>query len=230
MFQSLSDKQMAAYLDSGKTESKERTRSRSPHKKAARPGKPKKKSPSRRSVNKKKSQVTSKSRSPPEELQVPVQGSPLPSPQNRRVEFGSGTDDTGSLKAQVSLGALKGRNERKRSAKDSVSRSRSGKKKKGEKASNTATRGGIKCEVQTQTDLRGVEHRILVRAKKEQQDGEEESDMGNIQSKSPAKIEIEDNKSRTGIQGTYTEYLGENQPPRQVRQEAAIQPPETPTS
>lgn len=87
--------------------------------------------------------------------------------------------------------------------------------------------------MQTQTDLRGVEHRILVRAKQdEQEEGEDESDMGRIQKDRSAKIEIEDNRSKvlasgksTGRQGTFTEYLGENQPPRQVQQELVLPTP-----
>lgn len=225
MFSSLSDKQM----DSPK---KERTRSRSPQKKGARVGNLKKKSPSKSPAKRKKS-VASKSRSPPRELPDPSQSSPMPSPQHRRVDFGSGIDEAASLNAQVSLGALKGRNERKRS-KESMSRSRSGKKRKGEKGSNAATRGGVKCEVQTQTDLRGVEHRILVRAKQdEHEEGEDESDMGRIQKDKSAKIEIEDNRSKagatgksTGRQGTFTQYLGENQPPRQVQQELVLPTPD----
>ena len=53
--------------------------------------------------------------------------------------------------------------------------------------------------------------------------------MGRIRRDKSAKIEIEDNKSRVdgtgrlGHQGTYTEYLGENKPPRQVEQELVVE-------
>ena len=163
MFQSLSDKQMAAHLDTGK---RDRTRSRSPQKRGARAGNLRKKSPAggRRSSKSRKGRA-SRSGSPPQELQQPTQSSPMPSPPYKRVDFGPGADEAASLRAQASRGALKGKNERRRSAKGSASRSRSGKRRKGDKGSNTATRGGMQCEVQTQTDLRGVEHRILVRAK-----------------------------------------------------------------
>ena len=74
--------------------------------------------------------------------------------------------------------------------------------------------------------MRGIEHRILVRAAAGTDEAvlsveEEKSDMGNVRRDSPGRIEIEDNASRaeatgkrshrtSGPQGTYTEYLGEN--------------------
>ena len=231
MFQSLSDKQLAAHLD---TAEKERTRSRSPRKGGVRAGNRKGKSPAtRQRSGKSKKSLVSLSKSPPQELKDPALASPMLSPVHRKVDFGPSIDEDASLKAQVSLGALKGRNERRRSGKGSTSRSRSGRRGKGTKGSNTATRGGAQCEVQTQTDLRGVEHRILVRAKGSVPDSAEVelSSMGKIQRDKTAKIEIEDNRSRaegmgglSGGQGTYTDYLGENKPPQHVDQEPVVVP------
>lgn len=107
--------------------------------------------------------------------------SPVPF-HNRKVDFGPGTEDSMSMKAQVSMGALKGKNERKSNIRNSMRKSSSGKKSRIEKGSNDATRGAKLCEVQTQTDLRGVEHKILVRAKQTELGSSEEvfSDMGQI--------------------------------------------------
>jgi len=123
----------------------------------------------------------------------------------------------------MSIGAKRGRNERQGFPLGSSRKSNSAKRKTAEKGSNDATRGGKQCEVQTQTDLRGVEHRILVRAKQEIQDAEEVfSDMGQVHKDKSARIEIEGNRSRAAGTGeesgrTFTQYLGENHPPKQAK-------------
>lgn len=196
MFGSLSNKQMASRSPVKKVE---RSRSKSSKKKSIRNSEFHITTPGKRSIKGGMS-IISKSKSPPRILQDSYQMSPIPFPQHRRVDFGPGTEDSFSIKAQVSMGALKGKNERRAYALNSSrkSKSNSGKRKKIEKGSNDATRGAKLCEVQTQTDLRGVEHKILVRAKQKELQSSEEvfSDMGKISKEKSARIEIEDNRSR----------------------------------
>ena len=125
----------------------------------------------------------------------------MASPQNRRVDFDPMVEDSASNKAQVSVGALRGRNERKGYPLSSGRKSNSGKRRRADKGSNDATRGGKQCEVQTQTDLRGIEHRILVRAKQEIEEAEDVvfSDMGRISRDKSAVIDIEGNRTGKGI-------------------------------
>jgi len=150
MFQSLSDQQMAAGLEAAKGD---KSRSRSARKKSGQGRVPLRKSSSKR----KKSRASpSMSRSPPQspprevietitaaqarnQMEDPI---PATSPK-------TSSHKNASLKAQVSLGALKGKHERGHSSKDSASRSRSGRRRKGDQGSNSATQGGVRCEVQT---------------------------------------------------------------------------------
>ena len=110
--------------------------------------------------------IASKSKSPPQILKDSSQVSPTGNGHNRKVDFGNAaTVDSLSVKAQVSVGALKGRNERSGYPLNSSRKSKTSKGKFNDKGSNDATQGAKLCEVQTQTDLKGVDHKILVRAK-----------------------------------------------------------------
>lgn len=64
--------------------------------------------------------------------------------------------------------------------------------------------------MQTQTDIRGLEHRILVR--EQAFDSEDDhSDMGKINKRKEAPLEVDDNASRADGHDTYTQFLGETE-------------------
>jgi len=150
MFQSLSDQQMAADLE---TANGGQSRSRSPKKKSGKGRAALRKSSSKR----KKSRASlSISRSPPQSPHREVIETITAAQVQNQMEDPilamsprTSSRKNTSLKAQVSLGALKGKQERRHSPRDSASHSRSARRRKGDQGSNSATQGGIRCEVQT---------------------------------------------------------------------------------